>query len=143
CRAGTSTAFNLGPAITSHQANFRGTEPYGGAARGPNLRRTVPVGRYPPNGWGLYDMHGQVWEWCSDFYDPDYPPRGGRPDPTGPRSGEGRCQRGGCGGAIARCCRSAYRCSDSPGSGQYAFGFRVAMTVRRPPARRARERSWR
>jgi uncharacterized protein (TIGR02996 family) len=131
CRAGTTTAFNLGPAITAHQANYRGTEPYGDAARGPNLRRTVPVGRYPPNAFGLYDMHGQVWEWCSDVWDEQYYRRARRRDPKGPRSGTERCQRGGCWGAIGRCCRSAYRCSDSPDAEQYAFGFRVAMTMKR------------
>ena len=139
CRAGTRTAFNLGPAITSHQANYRGTEPYGGAAKGPNRKRTVPVGQYPPNAFGLFDMHGQVWEWCLDLYGENYYANSPRKDPQGPETNDFgiRVQRGGCWGAIGACCRSASRTSDNPAGAQYCFGFRVAVSWKEKTSRAA------
>jgi formylglycine-generating enzyme len=73
CRAGTTTPFHFGENITSHsQANFNGNLPYGKSRGGLALQKTTPVGSYPANPWGLYDMHGNVWQWCADRYD-DYP----------------------------------------------------------------------
>jgi formylglycine-generating enzyme required for sulfatase activity len=66
CRAGTETATAFGDRLSSDQANFNGNFPYGGAEKGPYLEQTSDVGSYPPNPWGLYDMHGNVWEWCLD-----------------------------------------------------------------------------
>src|SRR5439155_14541379 len=66
CRAGTTTAFHFGGTLSSHQANFDGDRPYGNAPRGPFLGRTSAVGSYPPNAFGLHDMHGNLWEWCAD-----------------------------------------------------------------------------
>jgi len=72
CRAGTTTTFGYGNALSGDQANFNGKEPFGGVAAGPYKGKTVPVGSYAPNSWGLYDMHGNVAEWCSDWYDAAY-----------------------------------------------------------------------
>jgi formylglycine-generating enzyme required for sulfatase activity len=70
CRAGTTTAFHFGDNIASHtHANFNGNLPYGKEKGGLYLRKTTPVGSYPSNGWGLHDMHGNVWQWCADWFE--------------------------------------------------------------------------
>src|SRR5260370_5852834 len=71
CRAGTKTVFHVGNSLASKQANFNGLYPFGVEAKGRNLQKTVKVGSFPPNAWGLYDMHGNVSESCSDWYDPE------------------------------------------------------------------------
>lgn len=67
CRAGTTNATSFGDKLSSTQANFDGTKPYNGADKGPDLGSTTKVGSYPPNAWGLHDMHGNVSEWVSDW----------------------------------------------------------------------------
>ena len=71
CRAGTTTPFHYGESISSDQANFNGKYPYGKAEKGVYREATCPVGSFQPNAWGLYDMHGNVWEWCEDVYRAD------------------------------------------------------------------------
>jgi formylglycine-generating enzyme required for sulfatase activity len=66
CRAGTTTASAFGDAMSSEQANFDGRSPLGNAPKGVNRKQPMPVGSYPPNAWGFYDMHGNMWEWCMD-----------------------------------------------------------------------------
>ena len=71
CRAGTTTPFHYGESISSDQANFNGKFPYGEAKKGVYREETCPVGSFQPNPWGVYDMHGKVWEWCEDVYKAD------------------------------------------------------------------------
>jgi uncharacterized protein (TIGR02996 family) len=129
CRAGTTTLFYHGDALTSDRANIDGKLPVGGAPPGGCLARTCPVGSYAPNAFGLYDMHGNVWEWCSDWYDELYYERSPASDPTGPVAGSRRVLRGGSWFYSASICRSAYRYRYEPDVQQSYFGLRVALTA--------------
>ncbi len=114
CRAGTTLAFNWGTnTITDKQANFNGGHVYNGSARGVNRARTVPVGSFPANVWGLHDMHGNVWEWCEDWYE----------------FGKRRVIRGGSWGIAPRYLRSASRGSSAPDYLSPNFGFRVVVEI--------------
>ena len=125
CRAGTMTPFNFGSQLNGRQANCDGTRPYGTDTKRPNLEKKSPVGTYPANAWGLYDMHGNVWEWCSDWYG-EYP-SGSVTDPSGPARGWQRVYRGGDWRVDAVNCRSADRGCD-PSIRSRFIGFRVVMS---------------
>jgi formylglycine-generating enzyme required for sulfatase activity len=113
CRANTTTATAFGGSLTSQQANFNGEEPYNSPEKGPNLQRTTPVGQYPPNAWGLYDMHGNISQWCWDWYG-DYEP-GPQSDPRGPTTAKDRrAFRGGSWFNFGADLRSAARFGDKP-----------------------------
>jgi uncharacterized protein (TIGR02996 family) len=127
CRAGSTTAFWCGAGLSSHQANFDGNHPYGGAEQGPYPARTSPVGSYPANAFGLYDMHGNVWEWCQDWYEEFHYPESSRADPSGPQSSDRRVLRGGSWFNNAGSCRSAYRYRDVPSGRSSHVGFRVVL----------------
>jgi formylglycine-generating enzyme required for sulfatase activity len=129
CRAGTKTPFAFGKSLSSRQANINGNPPYGGAEKGPYLDRTCKVGSYKPNAWGLFDMHGNVWEWCADWYGNDYYKKGPRRDPTGPALGGSRVLRGGCWYWHGLQARSAYRSYTAPDYRNRCVGFRVACTT--------------
>jgi formylglycine-generating enzyme required for sulfatase activity len=129
CRGGQGTPFSSGLAISSRDANFNGNYPYGQASRGPYLERTSRVGAFPANLFGLYDMHGNVWEWCADYYDRHYYRNSPRSDPQGPPAGSLRVVRGGSCYNIGRFCRSAYRFGISPTNRDLDVGFRVVMAI--------------
>jgi formylglycine-generating enzyme required for sulfatase activity len=102
---------------------------YGSAPVGPWLEQTSPVGSYTPNAWGLYDMHGNVWEWCSDWHDKGYYAHSPAVDPTGPAEGSLRVLRGGSWYSYSWSCRSAGRERFAPESGAGNYGFRVAIDL--------------
>jgi formylglycine-generating enzyme required for sulfatase activity/predicted Ser/Thr protein kinase len=131
CRGGVmgSEPFSFGTALSSYQANFNGTYPYGGAQPGPYLERTTTVGSYPANGFGLHDMHGNVWEWCSDWYGEYLRSEGPLRDPGGPRNGSRRVMRGGAWNYTGKSCRSAVRNGLIPGNRYKIVGFRVVLLV--------------
>jgi formylglycine-generating enzyme required for sulfatase activity len=130
CREGAGSSyqvFHFGNSLSSTQANFDGNFPYGGAGKGDYLKRTCKVGSYAANAFGLYDMHGNVWEWCADWYAKNYYSWGRRRDPQGPDSGSGRVIRGGSWSSYGRYCRSAYCYNDEPALRALDLGFRVAQ----------------
>jgi formylglycine-generating enzyme required for sulfatase activity len=121
CRAGTQTPFNTGSCLDAGtEANYYGNYPYTGCPTGPYVGWTVPVGSYPANAFGLYDMHGNLLEWCNDRYG-DYD--GTVTDPVGPGAGSYRVFRGGGWSDFARYCRSAYRHLIPPYGAYYDVGF--------------------
>ena len=125
CRAGTSTPFHFGKELNGSLANCDGNSPWGIDEKGPFLGETVPVGRYPANPWGLHDMHGNVWEWCLDWYG-DYD-KSSNNDPQGAPGGKGRVLRGGCWYGSARSCRASLRLSLMPASQGNGCGFRLVL----------------
>jgi formylglycine-generating enzyme required for sulfatase activity len=128
CRAGTTTPLYFGATLSASQANFDGRYPYGAAPRGPFLNRTTAVGSFPANAFGLYDMHGNVREWCADGYAKDTYQQGPRTDPQAPRGKRSWVIRGGCWDDEGRGCRSAVRREGAPNFGYVQVGFRVAFT---------------
>jgi formylglycine-generating enzyme required for sulfatase activity len=125
CRAGTTTPFYFGETITGELANYNASETYAEEAKGEYRQQTTPVGQFPPNAFGLYDMHGNVWEWCADTWHDNYDgaPRDGSvwiknaDDNRSPL-------RGGSWYLNPLYCRSAFRSFNSR-RGYYDFSFRV------------------
>ncbi|MEM6433403.1 MAG: formylglycine-generating enzyme family protein [Cyanobacteria bacterium P01_D01_bin.115] len=141
CRAGTNTPFHFGTLIKTNVANYRGQDlnhegktysgAYGDGPHGEFRKETTEVGRFPiPNAFGLYDMHGNVWEWCSDYWHKTYDgaPTDGS---TWLSSGESRCRvlRGGSWLNHPEYCRSAVRYFNAPSYRLSSYGFRVVCGV--------------
>ena len=119
CRAGSDrTTFHFGDSLSEDQANF-----------GKRLMRTTPVGLFPSNAWGLFDMHGNVWEWCADWFAEDYYEIGAATDPAGPSDGAHYVLRGGAWSSTDVGCRSAHRGMSAPNHRDKDTGFRVACSV--------------
>jgi formylglycine-generating enzyme required for sulfatase activity len=127
CRAGTATPFSTGKNLTTDQANYDGNYPYPGEPKGIYREKTMPVGRFLPNAWGLYDMHGNVWEWCEDDYC-DYP-SGPAVNPLGRCEAEKKVIRGGSWYFNATNARSARRYTHAPHDVGFSLGFRLVHEV--------------
>ena len=131
CRAGTKTPFSFGDNITTDLVNYDGNYPYNSAPKGKYRQETTDVGTFPPNAFGLYDMHGNVCEWCEDDWHENYinAPKDG--SAWNSQSGSvRRLLRGGSWGSNARYCRSALRYGLLRGSRYYYCGFRVVSSFR-------------
>jgi formylglycine-generating enzyme required for sulfatase activity len=128
-RAGTTTPFSTGDTIATDRANFNGDFVYGRGARGDNRDRTVNVGSFRPNVWGLHDMHGNVWEWTDDCWNADY--RGAPVDGSARVVGDCkfRVHRGGSWNSSPELLRSANRDRDRTDERFNNLGFRVVRTV--------------
>jgi len=143
CRAGTATPFHTGETISTDQANYDGNVTYGSGRKGVYRKKTVRVGRFAPNAFALYGMHGNVLEWCEDRYAGDYYEHSPKDDPKGPRRGDfclvrdgawifpkgGECRvlRGGTWLLSPTHCRSASRGRGTPSCRFPAFGCRVIL----------------
>lgn len=139
CRAGTTTWFSCGndpeELVSIANVNDRSAWRVWGMLSGggaflqadDDYAFTYPVGKFRPNAWGLYDMHGNAWEWCQDWYGSGYYEVSPRDDPTGPTRGDKRICRGGSWGSAARRCRAAYRNQGYENESRHFIGFRVAL----------------
>jgi formylglycine-generating enzyme required for sulfatase activity len=145
CRAGTETPFHCGPTITTDLANYRGTDEergggiisgsYGLGPKGLYREQTVPLGQFPPNTFGLYDMHGNVWEWCQDVWHDNYEgaPNDGSAWLEGVDQEKRRLLRGGAWHYNPAFCRSAIRYINDPDNRNSLNGFRVVCSAPRTP----------
>ena len=123
-RANTSTPFNTGDCLTSKQANFNGKEPYTNCEKSEDRKKLLPVGSFQPNAFGLYDMHGNIWEWTNDWYG-EYDVNN-KNNPKGPDTGTKKVDRGGANYDPAWRCRSAYRGGGTPpGNRGGGISFRI------------------
>jgi formylglycine-generating enzyme required for sulfatase activity len=133
CRAGTTTPFFFGDNITSEQVNFDGNYPYNHSPKCSSKGETMPVGSYPPNSWGVYDMHGNVWEWCQDESHDHYrnaPADGSAWQASSTSNGNrSRVLRGGAWNSTPANCRSAFRNGYFPDSRFDRCGFRIAFSI--------------
>jgi formylglycine-generating enzyme len=127
CRAGTTTPFHFGKTISTGQANYYGEAVYGDGKEGVYREKTTPVGSFPANAWGLHDMHGNVFQWCQDWYG-DYPQKD-VVDPTGAEKGRFRVLRGSSWFVNPVDCRSAFRDRNEPGGRYVGIGCRLCFFV--------------
>jgi formylglycine-generating enzyme required for sulfatase activity/uncharacterized caspase-like protein len=128
CRAGTTTPFHFGETITTDLANYNGTYTYASEPKGKYLEQTIDVGSFPPNAFGLYDMHGNVWEWCQDDWHDNYidAPKDGNVWTS--QSVKRKLLRGGSWYDNLAYCRSAFRSSFNLDNNNHNIGFRVVCS---------------
>ena len=117
CRAGTTSIYSFGddPAKLGEYAWYDKN----------SSLRPHPVGQKKPNPWGLYDMHGNIWQWCNDFYKVEYYNESPKENPRGPKEGETKVLRGGCWKTSSETCGSAYRYNENPGYADVCFGYDI------------------
>ncbi len=131
CRAWTSSRwpFHFGKRLDPTLANFDARYPYPIAYDESRISigHPVEVGRYPPNAWGLYDLHGNIDEWCSDWFGSNYYQESERDDPTGPLDGQSKCYRGGAWSGQGEDCRAAVRIGRGTDDADSRIGFRVVL----------------
>jgi formylglycine-generating enzyme required for sulfatase activity len=128
CRAGSTTPFHFGATLTPDLANYNGNHVYGNGPKGTYREQTVEVASFAANGWGLHDMHGNVWEWCEDHWHDSYNFAPGDDQPwhiPAAADDEPRLLRGGSWNVVPWLCRSACRSNTLPGYRNYDIGFRV------------------
>ncbi|MCP4106320.1 MAG: SUMF1/EgtB/PvdO family nonheme iron enzyme [Desulfobacteraceae bacterium] len=128
CRAGTGTPFYFGRCLSTDQANYNGRFPLKGCPKGEYRGKTTPVANFEPSAWGLYDMHGNVREWCQDWF--SYYPSSAVTDTVDPDTGSYRIHRGGSWNGKARGCRSANRRKHAPDKKYSDLGFRLSRDVK-------------
>ena len=127
CRAGSTTPFAFGATLNTDIANYDGNDTYGNGKKGVWREQTVDVGSFPPNAWGLYEMHGNVWEWCEDSWYDNY--NGAPTDGTAwiDNGEQNRLLRGGSWGSFSEYCRSANRVNDPRDGQDNRIGFRLFL----------------
>jgi formylglycine-generating enzyme required for sulfatase activity len=128
CRAGSTTPFHFGATLTPELANYNGNHVYGNGPKGTYREQTTEVASFPANGWGLHDMHGNVWEWCEDHWHDSYNFAPGDDQPwliPAAADDEPRLLRGGSWNNTPAGCRSACRDSILPDLRSHFIGFRV------------------
>ncbi len=128
CRSGTGTAFSYGATVSTDDVNFDGNYPMPDSPKGEYRETTIDCRTLPPNAWGVYQMHGNVWEWCEDWYG-EYDLEATF-DPSGPSQGSARVIRGGSWITYARHARSAYRDRSVPAARSIGLGFRCLSSVK-------------
>ncbi|WP_375496380.1 formylglycine-generating enzyme family protein [uncultured Nostoc sp.] len=135
CRAGTTTPFYFGETITADLVNYDATSTYASAPKGEYRQQTTPVGSFPPNAFGLYDMHGNVWEWCQDTWHDSYQgaPNNGSAWVDNGNDNQTRLLRGGSWINNPEDCRSAYRNNNDLSRGRHIddIGFRIVCAAGR------------
>jgi formylglycine-generating enzyme required for sulfatase activity/tetratricopeptide (TPR) repeat protein len=130
CRAVTQTPFYFGGNLDTDQANYDGNFPYANGKKGEYRKKTTTVGLFPPNNFGLYDMHGNVLEWCEDYYDEKYYRNSPKKNPINLSESDARVVRGGSWDNPAGDCRVAYRDGGTPDDRDGIFGFRLCLSPR-------------
>jgi formylglycine-generating enzyme required for sulfatase activity len=127
CRAGTTTPFYFGDTLNTDQANYDGNTTYGAGRKGQYRKQTTPVGQFPANAWGLYDMHGNVYEWTGSDYDEDY--SGAEQRYVDASESSARVVRGGSWNSYPYGLRSAYRLRTTPVARYADRGFRLSRSL--------------